>query len=337
MKNLFKTFVAITIASIALASCKSSNDKLCVILDTDIGNDVDDVVAMDLLYKYMDAGTINLLAINTNQPGAAAEFADIMNTWYGYPDIPIGKVDGNTDKSIHYSDLVVGRLDESGNPLYPRSRDSYQDVPEGHILYRQILSKQKDNSVVIASVGFSTNLANLLDSPADEYSDLNGYDLVAKKVKTLVIMAGDFEDANVHEFNVVCNIPAAQKIFSEWPSEVVASPFELGLQVRFKATSIENDFNWTENHPLVDAYVSFMTMPYDREMWDPTAVVYAVEGDSWFTVSEAGKIEVTDEGSTIYTPDPNGNRRYLSVTEEQAESLTDHIIEMATAKPAIMK
>ena len=40
----------------------------------------------------------------------------------------------------------------------------------------------KDHSVVIASVGFLLNIANLLQSGGDDISDKSGYDLVRDKV-----------------------------------------------------------------------------------------------------------------------------------------------------------
>ena len=43
---------------------------------------------------------------------------------------------------------------------------------------------------MIAQVGFSTNLARLLDTGADEYSTLSGIELVKRKVKLLSLMAG---------------------------------------------------------------------------------------------------------------------------------------------------
>lgn len=45
-------------------------------------------------------------------------------------------------------------------------------------------------------------------------------------------------------------------------------------------------------------------------MWDPLAVINAVEGDSAFYMSERGWVELTPKGETIFTPDPNGNCRY---------------------------
>ena len=195
------------------------------------------------------------------------------------------------------------------------------------------MAASADSSVTIASVGFSTNLARLLETTADKYSELSGKELVARKVRLLVTMAGNFEDANNHEYNVDKDIPAAKTVFEEWPTPIVTSPFELGIKVQYPATSIENDFGWAGPHPVVEAYKAYMKMPYDRPTWDPTAVLYAVEGESWFKVSEPGFITVTDEGSTYFTPDENGTRKYLMVDDAQAKAILDHFVSIVTSVP----
>ena len=310
---------------------------MAVIIETDLGNDVDDALALDLLYKYQDAGKIRLLAVNLNKEGQApAEYADILNTWYGYPDIPVGIIREGADceeDAVNYAKAVVDLKDSLGNPLFARSHPDYDNYPEAVTLYRKLLAEEPDNSVVIASVGFSTNLIRLLETPADEFSELTGKELVEKKVKLLVTMAGCFNDPNLHEYNVVKDIPAAKVIFGEWPTPVVTSPFEVGIQVNYPATSIENDFGWTPAHPVVEAYKAYLPMPYDRPTWDPTAVLYAVEGGDWFTVSEPGRIIMTDEGSTLFEADEAGTRRYLSVTEDQAKAILDHFVEVITSEP----
>ena len=84
----------------------------------------------------------------------------------------------------------------------------------------------------------------------------------------------------------------------------------------------------------MEGYKAYMPMPYDRDTWDLTAVLYAVEGDKWFSVSEPGEIKVTDEGSTIFSPSSEGSRRYLSVDTNQAEAIKNHFVEIISAPPA---
>lgn len=341
-----KIITLLGIAALLFTGCADKTKKAAtdgaainLIMETDIGNDIDDALAMDMLYKYLDAGKINLLAVNINKEGtASAEYVDILNTWYGYPDVPLGVIRGGADcenDAVNYAKAVVDMKDSTGAPAFARTLKDYDTLPDAHVLYRKVLANAGDGSVVIASVGFSTNLIRLLESKADEYSDMGGKELIAKKVKLLVMMAGDFEDPNLHEYNVAKDIPAAKKLFGEWPTPLVTSPFEVGVKILYPGSSIENDFGRASGlHPVVEGYKVYQRMPYDRPTWDLTAVLYAVEGDGWFTLSPAGDITVTDEGSTFFTPNENGTRRYLSINQNQADSIKTHFVEMITSIPA---
>ena len=84
----------------------------------------------------------------------------------------------------------------------------------------------------------------------------------------------------------------------------------------------------------MEAYKSYMQMPYDRETWDLTAVLAAVEGgQEYFTVSPQGTITVTDSGATVFE-EGAGDRAYLSVTPEQAENIKARIVSLITSEPA---
>ena len=337
MKRLFFILLIVPLVLISGCSDKHQDDRLKVIFETDIGNDVDDALALDMLYKYVEWGQVDLLAVMINKDAPApAEYMDIMNTWYGHTDIPVGIVrDGSDDPWGQYAQKVVDLKNEDGTPMFARSRKSYDDLPDAHILYRQILAKQPDASVVIATVGFSTNLARLLDTPADEYSPLTGKELVAKKVKLLSAMAGNISELEHHEYNVVKDLPAAVKVFAEWPTEIVVSPFEVGRAIKYPGESIENDFTWAPKHPMVEAYKAYLPMPYDRPTWDLTSVLYAVEGDSWFTMSEPGRIEITSEGSSVFTPCPDGNVRYMKVDDAQCAAILGRFKEVITSQPKV--
>lgn len=309
-----------------------------IILETDMGNDIDDALALDMMYKYIDAGQIDLLGIMTNKDSKySAEYLDVMNTWYGYPQIPIGIIRNGADcetDAINYAQCACLLQQENGEPVFKRSLKDNQPLPDAHVLYRQLLAQQPDSSVTVISVGFSTNLARLLDTPADEFSPLTGKELVAKKVKLLCTMAGCFNNPDLYEYNVVKDIPAAKKVFSEWPTRLVTSPFEVGIAINYPGSSIENDFQWATMHPMVEAYKSYQKMPYDRPTWDLTSVLYSVEGPSFFTISPAGRINVTDKGATEFTPDAAANRFYMTVDSLQAENIKKHFVELITKKPA---
>ena len=149
-----------------------------IIFETDMGNDVDDALALDMIYKYQDAGLVDLLGVMTNKPGIpSAEYLDIMNTWYGYPEIPIGIVEGGADcenDAVNYANAVCVLQNADGAPVFARTLTDYQSLPSATSLFRQLLALQPDTSVTIISAGFSTNFAALFDSPADSSSVLTG-------------------------------------------------------------------------------------------------------------------------------------------------------------------
>lgn len=318
---------------------ENSNAPLPVIFDTDMGNDVDDVLALDMLYKYIEDGRINLLAITSTKKGEfCAEYLDIMNTWYGH-NIPIGIVENGTDKDNNAPFTKHAcELKQDGKPAFERTVANYDDFYKSVPLYRKTLAQQPDSSVVIISVGFSTNLAQLLDSQADEYSALSGIDLVKKKVKFVSAMMGNIQDTTSKEFNIYCDIPAAQKVIDTWPTPIVISPWEVGDAILYPGKSIENDFKWKTPNPLVIGYESYMQMPYDRQTWDLTAVLYAVEKDkNFFGNSGWGTLNIDDSGATTFTASSEGKHCYLTVNDEQVKKIREYFIQLITRIPAKYK
>ena len=308
-----------------------------VIFETDMGNDVDDALALDMLYKYHRQGRIRLLAVMLNKQGPfPPQYIDLMNTWYHLPRIPIGLPAPWKERftgGVNFTQTVSEKTDAKGRRLYRRSVKDYSSLPTAVSLYRRLLARAEDHSVTIVSVGFSSNLSLLLQSEADAFSPLSGLELVRRKVARLVTMAGDFGNPTHAEFNVEGDIAACQHVFAEWPTPIVTSPFELGCQICYPASSIENDFSWAPHHPMVDSYRAYLPKLEDRPTWDLTAVLYAVDPQQFFNISPAGHIRITPEGFMRFEPQAGANRYYLSVTPEQAQAIREYFVRMITKKP----
>jgi purine nucleosidase len=186
---------------------------------------------------------------------------------------------------------------------------------------------------VIVQVGFSTNLARLLDSKPDDSSPLAGRDLVKNKVRQIVLMAGRFSDSET-EYNIINDIPAAKKVYSEWPTPIVTSGFEVGLTAQLPAARIESDFRHIQSHPIPDAYRAYKKMPYNEPLWDPTAALYAVRPDAgYFSLSPPGKIVVDDKGRTTFTEAAGGSQRYLIVNDAQRARIIEGVAELISEPP----
>ena len=344
MRGILQNYISLLVL-LAITSCISTENKTKysdvaskrIIFETDMGNDIDDALALDMLYKYQDTGDIELLGIMTNKNSEySAVFIDQMNCWYGYPEIPIGVVRNGADSehdAVNYARHVALMKDEQGAAQFPHSITNTQSLMDAHILCRKLLVKQPDHSVTVVSVGFSTNLARLLESEPDKYSPLTGKELVSKKVKLLSMMAGCFNKEDQLEYNVFKDVLAAKIVFEKWPTPVVISPFEVGIQIQYPGQSIEQDFQWAPKHPMIEAYKVYLKMPYDRPTWDLTSVLYAVEGSSFFDTSSPGKVLVSEKG-TSFVADEEGDRYYLSVDSLQAEAIKHHFIKIITRQPA---
>ena len=67
---------------------------------------------------------------------------------------------------------------------YPKYLKFNFSVKEAVVVLRRSLQAAEDHSIVVVSLGFLNNLADLLLSPPDNISQLTGYQLVQNKVQS---------------------------------------------------------------------------------------------------------------------------------------------------------
>lgn len=308
---------------------------LPVIFDTDMGNDVDDVMALAMLHALQSRGHCELLAVTVSKDHElAAPFVDAINTFYGRPDVPIGVVrEGVTRDEGKFNSLADTR-EPDGTRIFPHDLLSGKSAPDAVAVLRKTLASQADGSVVVIQVGFFTNLARLLESPPDASSELTGEQLVRKKVRLLSLMAGAFKpiDGNPRyaEYNVFEDRPAARTVALRWPTPRVWSGFEIGITVPFPHQSILRDFEYTAHHPLKEAYCLYNPPPHDRPTWDPTAVLQAVLPDrGYFQLSSPGSVTVDDAGVTDFAPATEGRDRYLILDPQSVARVREAIVQLS--------
>jgi inosine-uridine nucleoside N-ribohydrolase len=299
-----------------------------IIFDTDMGNDVDDAIALASLHALESRGESKLLAVTISKDNAlAAPFISLFNQFYGRPDIPIGMVrNGKTPEDGNFLRAVTGKP-------YPRKITGAAGVAEAVALLRRVLAAEADGAVTIVQVGFSTNLARLLDSPGDELSPLSGRDLAARKVALLVLMAGRFPTGPA-EYNVKIDVPAAQKLAASWPGRIVTSGWEVGAAVAYDPKRLTTDFAYAASHPLVDAYRAYRPMPYEEPLWDPSAVLYAVRPlAAYFSLSPPGALQVDEKGVTTLVESAGGRHAYIVVNDAQRAAMREAISGLMSEPP----
>ncbi len=323
-----------------LAACRVLLIALCLgvrafaaepvrlILDTDMGNDVDDALALGMIHALENRNEVRLLAVTiTKDNPDAAPFIDLVNHFYGRPDVPIGVVrNGKTPQDAPMLKIPVERRDAHGNLVYPRRLQSGLQAPEAVELLTRILGEQPDASVAIAQIGFSTNLARLVSTPA-------GRALVERKVSKLYLMAGNFQKAQP-EYNVVTDAEAFGDLMKNWPTPMIFSGFEIGLAITYPIESIQNDFAWAADHPVVEAYKVYVGKAVDHPNWDSTAVLQAIRPErGYFDLSQAGNVSLGEKNTTVFTPDKNGKCRFLMLKPDQVSRVRELISGLVSEPP----
>ncbi|MFO0869996.1 MAG: nucleoside hydrolase [Pirellulales bacterium] len=304
-----------------------------VIFDTDMGNDVDDALALAMLHALQKRRDCELLAVTlTKNHPLAGRFVDAVNTFYGRGDLPIGvRRQGKLEDSKF---LPLATVNDQGQLRYPHDLDP-ATAPDAVPLLRQLLAREPDHSVVLVQVGFFSNLAELLDTPADAHSALTGRQLIEQKVKLLSIMAGAFQtihaDNRYREYNVVQDIPAAQQLARHWPTPIVWSGFEIGIALPYPAASIQRDYGYVPHHPIAEAYYRYEAPPHERPTWDLTAVLYAVRPEAgYFDLSPPGRVTVEADGFTRFVPQAQGRDRFLVLSDRQAPRVREALVQLSS-------
>ncbi len=347
MKRFFVTFISL----MAILPYVKAEDLISVrdtaaapvklIYDTDMGNDADDALALAIIHNMVKRGQVEFLGITLTKSNLnAAKYCKAFNIQYGRPDVPIGLVkNGATPGDGRYVKNVIDMKNEDGSAMFPVPAD--WEPEDSVVLLRKLLAAADDNSVVIAQVGFSTNLARLMDTPGDDISPLTGMELAAKKVRLVCAMAGAFafntkKYEHHREYNIINDIPAAKKVFHEWPGEIIASGFEVGVDILFPGDALNADLR-EKNSILRESYRFYRggLEGQRQSTWDLTCILFPARPESWrnyFTLSPKGAIEVLDDGQFRFTEKPDGNRRAFICSPEQKSNIREAFINLCTER-----
>ncbi len=335
-----RSICGIVLALLLLSEVSVAREPVRVIFDTDISGDVDDVLALAMLHTLADRGECELLAVTISKINPlTGPFTDAVNTFYGRGEIPIGVTRDAQRRESRYLKLVNEKDEEEWR--YPHDVRSNEDLPDAVTVLRKTLMEQPDHSVVLIQVGLAANLADLVESKADEISPLSGKELIRQKVSLVSVMAGAFEpiDGNQHflEANIRNGIKSMQRFVNQWPREVpvIWSGFEIGIAVRYPRESIARDFSYRSHHIVREAYLLHSGPEHDRPSWDLTSVLYAVRpDDGYFTLSQPGRVTVEDDGFLKFQPEELGRDRYLEMNSEQAIRVREVLRNLVSQPPA---
>jgi hypothetical protein len=199
--------------------------------------------------------------------------AQAVNSYYGFPDVPIGAFHGK-------SHTVKGNYTLATHQRFCPDFPTDDKLPSGVEVYRKALAGAPDHSVVVASLGLLDNIKDLEDSPPDAISPLSGLDLIKQKVREAVIMANTQKTDG--------------PILDAWPVNIVWTTY-LGNVIGCGKGLQQAP----ENDPVRFAYFHFgpdathNAMMNGRGGWDPTVAWLAVRGfGDVFDAIPNGKYEI---------------------------------------------
>jgi len=340
MENRLFYAAALAVLLLGLSGCSKEKqpqpepeiEVVDLIIDTDLGNSTDDLFALHAAFACQRREWCKVIGVmQSRKLEKAKDFLDRMMHFYKADDVPIGLIEGEQQffEIIPYYQLVDS-LKSNGQPLFEPTGIPLSDRLPAWKLYRKLLSEADDNSIYICCIGMFSNLGLLLDSPADEYSPLNGIELVRKKVKNLSLMGGCFNPVPLRytddagsvrflevEYNVLGDIPLAKKVVECWPGDIDIFPVEEGMRYPSQHDKILSKYAWQPDSPIFQVYSHYDEWAkgdVGQYMWDLMTVLHSILGEEYFSCSPIGRILIDDKGVTDFVQSEDGNAHIIGTS-----------------------
>lgn len=278
-------------------------DKMSVILDTDIGSDVDDAVCLAYLLKEKRCDLKGIVTVS-GEADKRASLASMLCKIAGRDDIPIF---AGCETPICGRQLQTYAA--SADVLEKHPHNTY-NVSYEHIAFMAETIRNNPGKITIIAIGPLTNIAVLFSTYPD----------IPKLVKKVVIMGGVFnapEYGRVVEWNIECD-PYAAKIVFDSDAEIFCVGLDVTMKVNIEVEKANKVFS---ANPLMRAVSEMATKWFltEESNWyyenptitfhDPlTAVSLFNENVCEFA---KGNVEFNmtvgeNQGQIFWTPDAKG-------------------------------
>jgi purine nucleosidase len=276
-----------------------------LVLDTDIGTDVDDILALSMI---LGSPELDLTAVTTVYGDVRLRARMIARTFAvagaARPAIVPGLGPTRSGRPVWWPG-------HEGRLMADLDRETIDDDLDAI----DVLSTAR----TVAAIGPLTNIAAMTEAGR-------------RTVDRVVIMGGEFRDGRA-EHNIVCDVDAADVVFRSGVA-VTAVGLDQTERVRITEHSLETIESAGPLGELLSAEVrqfwSFAQQDYNVPH-DPVAVLAIARPDLFTTVR--GRIAVVrsgpDAGATTFAPDPDGPHRV--VTDLDTESVAAEIVSRIAA------
>jgi inosine-uridine nucleoside N-ribohydrolase len=288
--------------------------KLPVILDTDIGDDIDDTWALVMLLKSPQFD-VKLITTTCGKTVYRSKIVAKLLTVAGRTDIPIG--------------MGAGGSDGDGGQQ-PWVKDFDLKAYKGKVLKDGVAAMidaidAATSPVTIISIGPSHTVAAALERRPD----------IAAKAR-FVGMQGSvrkgYDDGKPSpEWNIKANVPAAQKALSAPWREAIITPLDTCGLIRLSGKRFQK--LTASKDPLVKAIIeSYRIWAKDEKvaassiLFDTVAIYLALPGPKPLLKLEDLRIKVTDDGMTPI--DPAGAKMTVATEWKDLDGYRDLLLKI---------
>lgn len=185
-----------------------------IVVDTDIGTDVDDALALAFALNSPEIELLAITVVSSEVKLRSELAAKILKTW-GRSDIPV---------AAGRADTFDGRA-AFAKPVNQQGVLTADDsVPPGNAIDLMIESIQSHpGEVTLVSIGQLTNVATAFKQAPE----------LTEQVQRLVMMAGAVEHERKIEYNVRCDPAAAAYVF-DLPVEKILIPLDVTTRCKYR-------------------------------------------------------------------------------------------------------
>ena len=264
-----------------------------IILDTDIGSDVDDALALATL---LGSESVNLLGITTvyGDTKLRAQIArHLCHT--ANKSIPVF-----AGVETPLSSREVWSTGSEGNSFSNLNQYALEDKTAVEFLVEAV--NQNPGEIEVIAIGPLSNIATAIMQAPN----------FAKNVKRLWVMGGDFTKEKI-EHNFKCDITAA-KIVLESEISVTILDLPSSQKTIIQKDEIEQIKSSGKLGPILYTEILNWIQPRNQD-WttphDPIAVLAMLKPE-FFDLSETGSVQIGEDGKSVWRLNEDGNVKRVS-------------------------
>jgi len=286
--------------------------RIRLLLDTDIGSDIDDAVALAYLLRQPRCELVGITTVS-GEPRKRAEIASAICRHAGRDDIPI-HAGSERPILIEQRQPVAPQARALGD--WPRRRD-FADATAVPFLQRTIRSAPGE--LTLLAIGPLTNVAMLLAMDPQ----------IVTMLRQLVLMCGRFFESGSAEWNARCDPHAAAIVYGAAARSAAPRHVSYGVDVttrcRLSAEQFRTRFAAADLRPVLDLAEVWFEGRDTVTFHDPLAAACIFEPQLCRYVT--GQVTVTTEGDTAGATRLDQDARHSPhtiATQVDAEAFFEH-------------